>query len=348
MFGEAFLSLLPMIPASMLVLFFFVAMNVLYRALTVPPGFDKENDGHCAACGYVIGTLSNQRCPECGVDLLKAGLLTRRMFVQLRGSSFGAIAAWTVLLGSFGGTSVAIWGSVVRSNQMMSSAFTGGITSIYTQAASYGPVTNWDEETREIKGETFVARIEIVVDSTSQKPFGDVKLILEMPDTTEYMLVIDEDSAWILKDEKNKKVASGKQINADAIDKLFALGGFDPSEDLYRSFSGQLSVLVDSAVTDGVNGLQNTGTIKLAKVQKGNDESMNLSSYGWATTYGTNTTTTTAGLLSLPSMPYAVWSPILYTFLVLLAVYIAGIIFIFKRRRKLLNLGRYTPSTSIE
>ena len=343
MYGQLFLGFLPWIPASMLVLFFFVALNVLYRALTVPAGFDKENDGHCAACGYVLGSLSNQRCPECGVDLLKAGLITRRMFIQLRGSSAGALAAWTVLFFSFAGTSLAIWGGVVQTNQMMGNM--GGGMGSYTQIASYGPETSWDDEAREIQGEIFTARIEIEIDSMSQQQVGDVLLVLELPDGSEFTLEIDEDFAWVLKDQKEKKVASGDDLNADVIDDLFSLGGFDPSDEMYRSFSGQLFILVETAVDDGATGLQMGATMKLMKLQTGNDPSMNLSDYGWNTNYGAGTA---AAFSLFPSMPFSAWSPILYTFLVLALIYALGIVFILRRRGKLLKLGRYTSVTSLE
>jgi hypothetical protein len=346
MFGEVFLTLLPFIPASMLVLFFFVAVNVLYRALTVPPGFDKHNDGHCAACGYVLGTLSDQRCPECGVDLLKAGVLSRRMFIQLRGSSFGAIAAWTVLFFSFAGTAVAVWGGVVQTNQMMSNVYTGGAVN-YTQVASYGPKTNWDETTREIIGEAFTARIEIGIDSMSQQALGGVTLVLAMPDSTEYSIEINEDGAWEIINEKDKQIATGDKLSADVIDQLFALAGFDPKDPIFRSYSSQLYVLTDAAISDGVSGLQSPGTMKLGQVQSGQDDTMNLTNYGWSTDYS-GTTVTTTGFSVIPKIPFSVWSPILYTFLGLCVIYLVGVVWILRRRRKLLNLGRYTPGTSVE
>jgi len=266
------------------------------------------------------------------------------MYIQLRGSSAGALAAWTVLFFSFAGTALAIWGGVVQSKQLMNTAF-GGMSN-YTQIASYGPETSWDDEAREILGETFTARIEVAVDSMSQQQVGDVVLVLEMPDGREFTLEIDEDFAWVLKDEKVEEISSGDQLNADVIDDLFSLGGFDSSDEIYRSFSGQLFVLVEIAVDDGVNGLQMGGATKLMKLQRGNDPSMNLSDYGWNTNYGTTPTTTSFSLF--PSMSFSTWSPILYTFLVLACIYAVGIVFILRRRGKLLKLGRYTTATSIE
>lgn len=346
MYGDLFFTLLPLIPASMLVLFFFVAVNVLYRALSVPAGFDKDNDGHCGACGYVLGSLSDQRCPECGVDLLKAGLLTRRMLIQLRGSSAGALAAWTVLFFAFGGTSLAIWGGVIQTNQMMSNATFMGGASTYSQVVSYGPETGWDAETREIIGEDFTARIEIMIDSGSQQLMGEVLLVFEVPNKPEYTIAIYEDSSWELRNSNEKRVDSGDQFTAEVIDQLFALGGFDPDDGVYRSYSGQLFVLTDSAVSDGVSGVQSSGVMRLAKAQEGNEQGYNLTSYGWTTNYGTGTTTTT--FTGLPTMPFSVWSPVLYTFLVLLVVYIVGVVLILRRRRNILRLGHYTHSTSLE
>ncbi len=342
MIGFFFLGFLPWIPASMLVLFFFVALNVIYRAVTVPSGFDKENDGQCAACGYVLGSLSHQQCPECGVDLLKAGVITRRMYMQLRGSTAGALAAWSILFFSTAGTALAIWGSVINTNQVMNTGFGGSMN--YTQIASYGPETSWDEENRELLGEDFTARIEMVIDSMSQQRIGDVSLILEMPDGTEYTMEVDDDLAWKLENEKGKKVESGDELNPDVVDKLFEMGGFDISDETYRSFSSQLSVLVEQSVDNGLN-TNGTGFV-LREVQGENDPSMNLSDYGWNTVY--NNQTGAYGASLFPSVPFEVWSPVLYTFILIMVVYLVGVLYILRKRRSLLKLGNYTTATALD
>lgn len=336
MWGNLFLTALPFIPASMLVLFLFVLIHVLYRALFVPPGFDDTKGGHCAACGYVLGSLSDNRCPECGVDLLKAGVLTRRMFIQLRGSSVGAISAWTVMVFSAGGVAIAIWGSVVQTSYWMNNAMTG-MGGSYTQIVTYGPQTEWDDETRELTGDTFEVRFELPSDSMSQALIDPLRVVLELPSGDEYTMEIEERGAWTLGGPGGDRVGEGEALNAETIDRLFEAGGFDTSDEAYRSYSGQIFVLADVAKSGGVSAIQSEGHTKLMTVQATGDYAYALAQNGWSTggTAGTG--------FGIPGgIPYTLWGPVLYGFIGLVVVYFVGLVMILRRRRKILAVGQYT------
>lgn len=339
MIGNLFFTLLPFVPASMLVVFLFVVVHVLYRSLFVPPGFDREQDGHCAACGYALGSLEEQRCPECGVDLLKAGVLTRRMFLALRGSTAGAVAAWSVLLFSAGGMALAIWGSSVQNAYWMSNSFGTGMGGGYTQVASYGPKTEWDERARAITGDVFTVRLELPVDPSTQLLAGPLEVVLELPDGSEATLEIEEDGAWTLRGRDGKRVSKGDGLDAAVIDGLFAQGGFDPGEADIRLYSDQIYVLADSARVEGVSGLSSEGNLRMMKVQQASAGRTGLENSGW-TTKAAPTAMTPAGPLG--GIPFSMWSPVLYGFIALAAVYVLGVVWIVRRRRKILSLGRYT------
>ena len=265
------------------------------------------------------------------------------MFIQLRGSGVGAIAAWTVLVFSLGGSVLAIWGGVIRTNQMFNNAMAGG-GATYTQVSSYGPETSWDAEARDITGDSFTVRFEVEIDSSNAVPLGGIVIVLEYLDASERTLEVGEDSEWVLKDEDGKKVVSGDELNARVIDRLFALGGFDSEDELYRGYSDQVYVLADLVISDGPNGLYAAGTGRLALAQEGNDPSMNLTNYGFDRKMGTGAVAFTA----LPGMSFSVWSPVFYSFVVLLVIYLAGIYFILRRRKKVLRLGHLTAAGSLE
>lgn len=58
----------------------------------------KPGGPQCVGCGYPTSQLSATRCPECGSDLLREGVLTPAMRVGSAGGVFLAIAAWTMTL----------------------------------------------------------------------------------------------------------------------------------------------------------------------------------------------------------------------------------------------------------
>lgn len=52
----------------------------------------------CERCGYAVTGLASLHCPECGTDLRAGGIITPAMEARRRGSTLGAILAWTVLM----------------------------------------------------------------------------------------------------------------------------------------------------------------------------------------------------------------------------------------------------------
>jgi len=53
----------------------------------------------CARCFYPTATLTSSRCPECGADLLREGVITPAMRVRQGGGVLLAASAWTILVG---------------------------------------------------------------------------------------------------------------------------------------------------------------------------------------------------------------------------------------------------------
>jgi hypothetical protein len=64
----------------------------------------------CARCRYPTRDLSTSRCPECGADLLRDGVITPSMRVSQGGGALLAAAAWTIVVG-IGAMLLAAWAS---------------------------------------------------------------------------------------------------------------------------------------------------------------------------------------------------------------------------------------------
>lgn len=74
-----------------------VCLGVIARALLVPS--DVRRQCCCGGCGHPIVNVSSERCPECGGLLTKVGISTPAMAVRLRGGLGWALLAWTVVCG---------------------------------------------------------------------------------------------------------------------------------------------------------------------------------------------------------------------------------------------------------
>lgn len=339
MVGSVFLTLLPFVPASMLVLFLVLLVQVVYRSLFVPPGMNREHDGICAACGYALGSLSDQRCPECGVDLLRSGILTRRMYIQLRGSGLGAITAWTIGVFSLGGVALTIWGSAVQVDHMMNNAFTGAGMGGSTTVVTYGPDAVWDEEQRTITGDTFTVDLEMPMDAMSTALTGPLVVVLSA-DSGSARLTVEEDGSWVLRDGDENRISASDALNAGTIEALFSAGGIDPFNERYRSYSDQLFVLADATRVDGTASMQGSANTRLMKVQEASGYQYNLTQQGWnSTNFGMMGGGAVGG--GGFGIPYALWSPVLYGLIGLVVIYLIGVVFIVRRRRKMLSIGRY-------
>lgn len=89
-----------MIAFALLPLFIFaLVVAVCGRSIwvTVMPPRGGVKVPSCERCKYPVAGLSVFRCPECGSDWRVVGIVTRAMEVRRRGGLLGAITAWTFL-----------------------------------------------------------------------------------------------------------------------------------------------------------------------------------------------------------------------------------------------------------
>lgn len=81
---------------------------VLWRALVLPRHV-ADRRPHCGRCGQEVAHPIPDICPECGTDVMLAGINTPLLALRHRSSPIGAIAAWTTLvlaIAAFAGPSI--------------------------------------------------------------------------------------------------------------------------------------------------------------------------------------------------------------------------------------------------
>ena len=81
--------------------------RVLWISLVRP---SRPREAECGKCGYAIAGLTQPKCPECGADLTIVGVNTAMLALRHRGSTFGALLAWTALAACVGLVSVTFVG----------------------------------------------------------------------------------------------------------------------------------------------------------------------------------------------------------------------------------------------
>ena len=96
-----------------------LAANAVWRAVMPPPGLPRG--AACGSCGYELTTVEGGRCSECGADLLKAGVTTRRNVVRTAGSLPAALLGWTVIAATLAGVGLYVvsWYSITTSTAAM-------------------------------------------------------------------------------------------------------------------------------------------------------------------------------------------------------------------------------------
>lgn len=145
------------------------AGHTLWRALTLPKGAGKRPA--CEQCKYTVGEVSSFLCPECGSDLRRVGITTPRMEASRRGSTFGAIAAWTFL-----------WLTAAYAITVLLVMMTG--------AAVFSNVTTWSmtlTPTRTFEYDS----IELVYDEDGQWLTSVMTITMTMPDKSTHQIRLD-------------------------------------------------------------------------------------------------------------------------------------------------------------
>lgn len=284
----------------------------LVRALVAPPGMGKM--ASCGACGHSLHALDSGRCPECGADLTKSGVATPAMLVRLRGSTFEAILAWTILVAGVGSVIGGIVFWFIAMNSFGGAAGNGPLNI----TMSLSPQANWNAgQSTPVANYTIDMTIDVDVDSRGAATSGTIEAALWMAGN-EHVLELDaKTSSWALLDATGAELQSAATFDDKSVEALYVAAGLDTTNADIQTQMADLSSAFARAQRRPhlIASTFNTGGASAGLSQT----AMNYNSFNAGPGFG----------------GYELVSAAI--FLVALAIYGAGIVFIVIRRGRLMR-----------
>lgn len=234
---------------GLILVVFGLSCNAVWRAVMAPPGTPR--DAGCGSCGYELATLDGGRCSECGADLLKAGIVTRRNIVRTAGSLPAALMGWTIIVATI--ASIILY---IISMVTMMSGLGGNMNSTrYDSNFTFAPARTYDPDLGEYVSE---ADFELLVDLDVAGQWGGA------PDSgtidfvfsrgNEEVTIAFADASlneWTMTDADGTELRSGASIAAnDALAALRGVGLSPEEDDSLPAFAAELEVLMDTALAN--------------------------------------------------------------------------------------------------
>lgn len=228
-----------------------IGLALVRRAAFVPRWM--TSGAACGACGYEIATLARERCPECGADLVKVGIVTPRMGVRLRGSFAMLIIGWTLAIVAIAWPPAAMLQQKAIMNQLNSGAYAAQFktNTLYTRIGS-----DYVDAGGNVlpAGPRFSFRLafDIITDGLGNTESGTVRIVLIGPNNQSAEVTIDISAAtWDMNDDTSKTVRSGVLpfVSEDAR-QLIALAGIDVDELRTGTEADMLTDLVRGVMSD--------------------------------------------------------------------------------------------------
>ena len=197
-----------------------LAGHAVWRAIMPPPGLPR-NAG-CGSCGYELATLAHGRCSECGADLLKAGVTTRRNAVRTAGSLPAALLGWTAIVLTVGtvvmyAISIA---SIARTTMAQGTNYTSNFTFRPTPQAG---VTTPD----------FRLRVDVDVIGMFGAAPTSGQITMELAGPAQSVDIVFPDvttDAWIITAADATQIAAGNDLRSGDILQAFTAIGLPPEQ----------------------------------------------------------------------------------------------------------------------
>jgi len=227
-----------------------LAGNAVWRAVMPPPGTPRE--AGCGSCGYELTTLEHGRCSECGADLLKAGIATRRNLVRISGSLAAGIMGWTILAG-FAGTIVLYTISMIA--VMSSSGAFAGSGSMYDSDFAFGVPQTYDNDAGEFVRDIdfdMTVEVDVMGDWSGPANSGTIVVLLEH-DGQEAELRFDDASTtdWLLFDPAGDEIGSGTSFTAtNALVCLESIGLDASADPAIAEIASETERIIDAALNN--------------------------------------------------------------------------------------------------
>lgn len=306
-----------------------LAGNAIWRAVMPPSGLPR-NAG-CGSCGYELTTLAAGRCSECGADLLKAGVTTRRNAVRLAGSLPAALTGWTLLV--MGATLVVLY--TVSIVTLTSS--TRSMMNSYSASYTYRPALTGAGGGASGSTPSFRVQLDLDVEgSRAGRPTSGELMLGLSANASVATFRFDDVSTddWVLTDDAGAMVATGTVLASDDVLAAFRAVGLDPDTDAsLHGFADRIEELAAEALQNPMR-FSTSLMIVATQLPAGTprlDQVSGTSGFGaGATPFGTMNPSDAI----IPAV----------TLGVACGVWLAGSVFIVRRRAKLIEGPRPTPS----
>jgi len=226
---------------------FGLAGNAMWRALVPPQGLPRS--AGCGSCGYELTTLANGRCSECGADLIMAGVTTRRNAVRTAGSLPAALMGWTLIVT----TLVVIAMYTVSVVTLTRTNFAAGMpyTSNYTyRPARIAPGTDATPVDFRLRVD-----VDVVGNFGARASSGEIAMELSAQGNTVNILFTDATGdAWMMTRADGTEITSGTDLRDDDILLAFREIGIDPDANpLVADYAARIEDLALAALADPFN-----------------------------------------------------------------------------------------------
>lgn len=223
----------------------------IWRALTRGRAWPSGGAAGCGRCGYELSAPLPMRCPECGVSVVEAGVVTRRMVMAQRMPWGVAVLAW-MLLAALG----TLWlgrAGVTLSHRLGGGAVVWGVSKALTLEPMQWAVVEGAQAKMKRS-----ADYEVDVTVTGE---GGMSMGLDEGTVTARVLVGAAERArlegavsggrtrWRVIDGSGKVVAEGSAGEAAPVERAFAVAGLDPSDAAVAKEAGQVALALADAVT---------------------------------------------------------------------------------------------------
>jgi hypothetical protein len=124
----AWMSILYFAPILFVII---VSARAIWTCVTKPKRWRGEPA--CERCGYTVTGLAALSCPECGADLRRTGIITPAMELRRRGSLFGAILGWTMMILVAAYAGFLVWFAYAGTAVTMRTAQSQSTTTVLTE-----------------------------------------------------------------------------------------------------------------------------------------------------------------------------------------------------------------------
>lgn len=224
-----------------------LAVNVVWRAVMPPAGLGRG--ASCGSCGYELTTMQGGRCSECGADLLKAGVMTRRNAIRLAGSLPAALMGWTIIIAT-------LWSVSAMIVATLSFSAMGG-SQTYSSNFNFTPSQFSDPDTGKF-GTSADYQIVIACDVVGSwgmpAESGTIIATLTHAESSVELTMDAATGEWSYTDPDGAEVVGEGMFLAEEALALYELIGLDPASSEALDYEAtQFQQLIDGAQQDPFN-----------------------------------------------------------------------------------------------